>query len=202
MSRQGTPVDTQEEPQPLRPMSRLWRDGLVVGGLLTLVVVGGVVLGRFTVPAVALRYVLALGTVTILVAAHRIFSGIPAAEESSSGDSRGWRGSKPVEQFRNLVRYLRLSFLSAGDAQSRLGPIVREIVALRLLREHGLEITSDAAEVRAVLGNGKIAELLQLEGRFAGDEGQGAWTRQDLEKLVGELERLGRLEKLEKLERP
>lgn len=167
-----------------------------------LVVVGGAVLGRFTVPAVALRYVLALGTVTILVAAFRIFSAIPAAEQSPSGDSAGWRGSRPVEQFRNLVRYLRLSFLSVGDAQSRLGPIVREIVALRLLREHGLEITSDTAEVRAVLGNGKIAELLEPERRLAGEKGQAPWTRQDLEKLVGELERLGRLDKLERLERP
>lgn len=185
------PVSTHKKLHFQGSAARLgWRDALLVGGLLVFVVAGGVTLGRFAAPAVALRYVLALGAVTILVAAYRFFSALPPAGPSLPAHSHRWRGSGAVEQFRNLVRYLRLSFLSVGDAQARLGPIVREVVALRLLREYGLEITDNAAQVKEVLGEGKIAELLQLEQRFPGDAVRAAWTRQDLEKLVGELEKL------------
>jgi hypothetical protein len=99
-----------------------------------------------------------------------------------------------VEQFEAIRRRLTLARSTRADLL-RLQPIVREIAATRLSRR-GIDLEREAEKAQALVGGGKLWELIHLGTVVPTGPGDPfdprapGWSRAELERLVDELENL------------
>ena len=154
------------------------------------VVAGGVVLYRFTQGMVVLVYVLAWTAVLLAILLARVRALLPPAPEFGRLREPKLEEVMPVDEFQTLLRHLRLSRLSSADVHSRLGPVVREIVATRLARHQGVDLVREPDKAQHLLGEGKVWELVRPDPEARPDRFSGGWSRRELEQVLNQLERL------------
>jgi hypothetical protein len=133
-----------------------------------------------------LAYVLFVGALAAGVLSSRLGDALPRARPFDELlPQREWTRAQPVQQLEAIRRDLHDAGRGAVDARSTLRPLVRAIVAARLARGHGIDVTLQPERARDLLHGSRAWALLHDDGEAA-----QRWSRRELEELVGELERL------------
>ena len=169
-------------------MTRL-RLGLATGAAAIAIAVG-VVLARFTADVVLLVYVLVLGALLLALLARGLRSLLPPAVPFERLLARPATQPEGVAQLQTVERHLRLSVSSNRDLHSLLRPMVRDIVSVRLSRRHGIDLDREPERAEALIGGGKVWELVRPDREAPEDRLSRGWPRSDMEQLVDELEKL------------
>lgn len=162
----------------------------IVAPAVALGILAGLVLARFAGDVVLLAYVLVLGALLLALLARGLRSLLPPAVRFERLLARPGTQAAGVEQLRTVERDLRLSISSDHDAHSRLRPMVREIVSVRLSRRHGIDLDREPERAEALIGAGRVWELIRPDRDAPEDRLSRGWSRRDMEQLIHELERL------------
>lgn len=139
---------------------------------------------------VLLAYVLFVGAVAVIALARRLRSVLPPADQFARLLAERPGPAEAAGQLRSIRRALSAAGRSQAELHSRLAPMVHEIAAARLSRRHGVDLDREPERARRLIGDGRLWELLTPgHGPADGPLGSG-WSRQDLEELLNELERI------------
>ena len=79
---------------------------------------------------------------------------------------------------------------TAADLHLRTAPAVREVVASLLARHHGIALEHSPEQAHAVLGDGRLWEVIQTKPAQPGNGDASVWSHHDIEQLLDELEAL------------
>jgi hypothetical protein len=155
---------------------------VTVAGLAAAVAYGGGWLG----PGL-LIYLLAVGSVTVIVLARRLGDALPRAARFERLVAQQPRPPEGVKQLEMIRRGLSAAGWNDAELRFRLGPMVREIAAARLSRKYGVDLERQPGRARAVLGDGRVWELAAPRSPAPGREA-GGWSARELAELLDELE--------------
>lgn len=150
----------------------------------------GVVLARYVGDVALPPYALFLGAVLLALLLRRLRVLLPPAVPFERFFSRSKSRPDRVDQLHTVERDIRMSMSSGHDLHHRLRPMVYEIVSTRLSRSYGIDLDHEAERAEAVIGSGKVWDLIRPDRDDPGDWHGGGWSRSDMEQLVDELERL------------
>jgi len=150
----------------------------------------GVVLVRYVGDVALPPYALFLGAVLLALFLRRLRVLLPPAVPFERFFSRSRSQPDRVDQLHTVERDIRMSISSGRDLHHRLRPMVREIVSTRLSRGYGIDLDHETERAEALIGGGRIWELIRPDRKDPGDWHGGGWSRSDMEQLVDELERL------------
>jgi hypothetical protein len=150
----------------------------------------GLVVARLAGDVVVLVYVLVLGALLLVRLVRGLRSILPPAVRFERLLARPDPQTDEVEQFRTVERDVRLSMSSGQSAQLRLGPMVREIVSVRLWRRHGVDLDREPERAEALVGAGRTWDVIRPDREAPGDGLSRGWSRRDIEQLIDELERI------------
>lgn len=139
---------------------------------------------------VALVYALVLGGALLVLLLRRLRSALPAAVRFERLTARPARETEPIGQLRSIERDVRLSMANCHDLHFSLRPVVREIVSVRLSRLHGVDLDREPERAEALIGAGKIWELVRPDREAPADRRSHGWSKRDMEELLDELESL------------
>lgn len=165
----------------------------VVGWALaaTVAVVVALLLAGSSRGLALLAYVLFLGALALLVLSRALRAALPAAPAFDRLHVRPARAQPGIAQLEGFARTLSAAGWSEADVHHRLRPPVREIVAARLSRRHGVDLYRDPERAHGLLGDGRAWELVRPDReRPAGGSwrGGGGWSPKELDELLDELE--------------
>jgi len=163
---------------------------IAVATVLALGIAAGLVSARYVGGAVVLVYVLAYGALLLVLLLSGLRSRLPLAVRFERLLAPVEVDSQEVEQFRTLERDLRLSVSFDHDLYFHLRPRVREIVAVRLAKRHGVDLEGEPEQAQSLIGPGRVWELVRPDREAPVDRHARGWSRIELEQLVDELERL------------
>ena len=135
-----------------------------------------------------LAYVLFLGALGLVVLLDRVRAALPAAPEFPRAPARAPGGSSRPEQLVAIERRIDLAEASNVDLHVGMRPLVREILAARLAREHGIDLDREPDRAHALIGDGLLWELARPGRRRPERVQGGGLSRRQLEQLVDELE--------------
>jgi hypothetical protein len=135
-----------------------------------------------------LAYVLFLGALALLNLTARLRATLPAEPDFEQLLGRSDRGAEPIEQLETLSRTLSAAGWNQSELHYRLRPPVREIVAARLSRRHGVDLDRQPERARALLGDGRAWELVRPDRERPQDRSARGWSRRELSELLDELE--------------
>lgn len=158
---------------------------LVLAGLVIALAIQGDLGGR----ALTI-YVFALGVALVALTLLWLRRALPLASESRRLLPQQDNPVDEVEQFRTLERRLSLASSSAYDLHFRLRPLIREIARARLARQHGVDLDREPEQARALVGNGRVWELIRPDREPPEDRHARGWSEYELESLMEELEGL------------
>ncbi|MBN1630015.1 MAG: hypothetical protein JW990_09635 [Thermoleophilia bacterium] len=150
----------------------------------------GVVLARYVGDVALAPYALFLGAVLLALMLRRLRTLLPPAVPFERFFSRSKSRPDRVDQLHTVERDIRMSMSSGHDLHHRLRPMVHEIVSTRLSRGYGIDLDHETERAEAVIGSGKVWELIRPDREEPTDWQSGGWSRGDMEQLVDELERL------------
>ena len=135
-----------------------------------------------------LAYVLFLGAVALAALAGQLSGALPPARRSGQLPGAPPERADAIGQLEMIRRVLGAAGWSAGELHHRLAPMVREVAAARLSRRHGVDLDRQPERARALIGGGRVWELVR-PGRERPDDWRArGWSRQELEALLDELE--------------
>lgn len=163
---------------------------IVVTALVILGVALGLLLARYVGGVIVLVYVLAYGALLLALLLWGLRSGLPPAVRFERLLLRAGAEEQEVAQLRSIERDLRLSVSSEHDLYVHLRPRVREIAAVRLSKRHGVDLDREPEQAQALMGPGKVWELVRPDREAPADRRARGWPRTELEKLIDELEKL------------
>jgi hypothetical protein len=162
------------------------RRPFVLGALGTVAFAVAFVLADDAHGLALLAYVLFVGALVAGVLASRLGDALPRARPFDELlPQREQAHAQPVQQLEAIRRDLRDAGRGAVDARRTLVPLVRAIVAARLGRGRGVDVTLQPERARELLLGSRAWALLHDDGGPA-----QRWSRRELEELVGELEHL------------
>jgi hypothetical protein len=153
---------------------------LVIALMLT-GVAHGLVLLAYLIFLVALLLAMLIGRlrrVLPLAVEFRRMRPLPAVPETH------------VEQFETVKRWVAIARYSRSDLYFRLQAPVRDIVAARLSRSHGVDLEREPDRAAAILGQGRAWELVRPDYSSGSDRSAPGWSEHEVEQLVDELEKL------------
>lgn len=166
------------------------RKKTVVAVAVVLAVVVEIVLAGLIGGVPALAYALALGALLLLLLQRGLRSLLPPAVRFERLLARPGRQPEMVEQLRTVERDLRLSMFNDRDLYRVLRPRVREIASVRLARHHGIDLDREPERAEALIGAGRVWELVRPDREAPLDRLSRGWPRSQMEQLIDELERL------------
>jgi len=137
-----------------------------------------------------LVYVLFLAAVAFALLVARLRAGLPPAADFERLLAGPGRRPTDVEQFETVKRRVAIASYSQLDLHSRLRPLVRDIVAARLLRRHGVDLEREPERAATIIGEGRAWELARPDREPPADRFARGWSVRELEQLVEELEGL------------
>ncbi|MGH3198542.1 MAG: hypothetical protein ACRDNT_22085 [Streptosporangiaceae bacterium] len=135
-----------------------------------------------------LAYVLFLGAVALVVLIGQLRGALPQAPRFERLLAAPPRRAEPVGQLETIRRVLAAAGWSQAELYYRLAPMIREIAAARLSRRHGVDLDRQPERARALIGAGRVWELVRPGRERADNWRTGGWSRQELEELLDELE--------------
>lgn len=169
-------------------MTRLRLTVAVTGFALGIAV--GLVLARYVGGVAVLVYVLVYGALLLALLLGAVRSRLPLAARFERLLVRPEAQSQGIEQLRAIERDVRLSVSSDHDLYFYLRPRVIEIAAVRLSRRHGVDLAGEPEQARALIGPGRVWELVRPDREPPVDRHGRGWSLAEMEQLVDELERL------------
>jgi hypothetical protein len=137
-----------------------------------------------------LAYVLFVGALGLAVLAGRLRAALPEAPRFEGLLARETRPGEPIGQLETIVRTLSGAEWIQAELHYRLRPLVREIAAARLSRRHGVDLDRQPERARALIGEGRVWELVRPEREPPEERHARGWSRAELEELIDELERV------------
>lgn len=135
-------------------------------------------------------YVLFLGALALAALSGRLRSALRKAPRFEELLARERRPGKPIGQLETIVRTLSGAEWIQAELHYRLRPLVREIAAARLSRRYGVDLDRQPERARALIGEGRVWELVRPEREPPEERHARGWSRAELEGLVDELERV------------
>jgi hypothetical protein len=135
-----------------------------------------------------LAYVLFLGGLAPTVLVAHLGALLPVAPPFEQLLARAPKPERPVEQLETMQRIVSAAGWNQAELHYRLRPVVREVLAARLSRRHGIEPDREPERARALVGDGRVWELARPDREPPEDRYQRGWSRRDLEELLDELE--------------
>jgi hypothetical protein len=135
-----------------------------------------------------LAYVLFLGALAVTVLVAQLAALLPVAPPFEQLLARAPRSEAPVEQLETMQKIVTAAGWNQAELHYRLRPVVREVLAARLSRRHGIDPDREPERARAVVGDGRVWELARPDRDPPEDRYQRGWSRRDLEELLDELE--------------
>ena len=135
-------------------------------------------------------YVFVLGAALVALALSRLGRALPLAPELRRLLLRPRNSIDEVEQFRTMARQLTLSSSSEHDLHFHLRPLIQEIARARLARRHGIDLDQEPERARALMGSGRVWELIRPDRERPKDWQARGWSEPELERLMDELEDL------------
>jgi hypothetical protein len=168
---------------------KAWK-AILLGLAATVAVVIGLTLTGIAHGVVLLAYVLALAALLFATLLGRLQRSLPPAREFRRLLPRAAPLETGVEQFEVVKRWIVIAGYSRSDLYFRLRNPVRDIVAARLSRNHGVDLERDPERAAAILGEGRAWELVRPDYRSYADRDAPGWSRREMEQLIEELETL------------
>jgi hypothetical protein len=166
-----------------------WRVGVAaVAG--TVGVVLALVLAGSSHGLALLAYVLFLGALALAALAGRLRAALPEAPRFEALLVRETRMDEPIGQLETILRTLSGAEWIQTELHYRLRPLVREITAARLSRQYGVDLDRQPEQARALIGEGRVWELVRPEREPPEERHAHGWSRAELEELVDQLERV------------
>lgn len=139
---------------------------------------------------VLFAYVLFVGAVTVMVITGRLRAALPPAVPFERLLPTRPRPTEQAGQLETIMRGLSAAGYSQAELHHRLAPMTREIAAGRLSRRHGVDLNRQPERAHALIGDGRVWDLVRRrQGPLDNAPGSG-WSRQHLEELLDELERI------------
>jgi hypothetical protein len=135
-------------------------------------------------------FVLALGTMALIVLASEVRRLAPSAHESLLEDALAPEPPevRPIAELHRLERELTMGSTRAFDLHYRLRPVLREIASARLERR-GMSLDSGSPAVQAALGEG-LWELTAPDREAPDDRLAPGLGLEELDRTITRLERL------------
>jgi len=135
-----------------------------------------------------LAYVLFVGAAALVVLAGRLRTALPPAPRFERLLAAAPQRDEQVGQLETIRRRLSAAGWSEGELHYQMTPMVREIAAARLSRRHGVDLDRQPEEARALLGDGRVWELVRPDWQRPDNWRSGGWSRHELAELLDELE--------------
>lgn len=137
-----------------------------------------------------LAYLFFLGALALAVLIGRLQAELPVAAPFERLLTTAPRSAGPVEQLETIRRTLSAAGWNQAELHYRLRPLVRGIVVARLSRRHGVDLDREPERARALVGEGRVWELVRPGREPPDDRYARGWSRRAQEELLDELERI------------
>jgi hypothetical protein len=165
-----------------------WRlRGTAVAG--TVAVIVALLLAGSARGLALLAYVLFLGALALMALVAKLRVASPLAPRFDELVARPAREERPIGQLVKMQRLVNAAGWDQSALHHRLRPVLQEVLAARLSRQHGVDLEREPARARSVVGEGPLWELVRPDRRVPEDRGRGL-SRRELEALLDELERV------------
>ncbi len=163
--------------------------------LALLALVLGLVVVPFSLAGVAdgialLYYLLAVAGIVLGLLIATLGRLLPRAQPIAIGVAEKGKPDSPVDQLERISRAIDASVWSAAQLHESLRPVVREIVAERLARNHGIDLYRSPERARSLIGGGKAWELARPDRSPPSDPAARGWPLEEIDELLDELEAL------------
>lgn len=160
---------------------------LALAALLAAGLAVALAVGRRAVGPALLACILFAAAVATLVLARRLRNTLPPAVPFERLLATAPRQAEPVRQLEMIRRGLSAASWNEAELRFRLAPMIREITAVRLARRYGVDLDRQPGQAAALLGEGRLWDLVRPRDRPPGRDGAG-WSRQEVAELLDELE--------------
>jgi hypothetical protein len=137
-----------------------------------------------------LVYLLFLAALVLALLVARLCQTLPRAASPLSSRSQSPHRDGSIAQFEKIRQALEAAEWTEEHLHESLRPIVREIVAARLLRRHGIDLEHAPARAHAIVGDGYAWDLARPDRRPPALARSRGWSQDELDKLLDELEAL------------
>ena len=137
-----------------------------------------------------LVYTLAAAGLGLLILIDRLNRALPRKSFAWSPRTRRRPAEEPIDQFERIERALVAASWNESHLYASLRPLVREIATARLRRHHGIDLERAPGRAHAVVGDGYAWDLARPEREPPHGPGGRGWSRNELDKLLDELEAL------------
>jgi len=139
---------------------------------------------------VLLAYTLVVAGLGLALLVNRLSSALPRKTFAWPPRQRTWQEEQPTAQFERIERALAAASWNESHLYQTMRPLVREILAARLRRHHGVDLNRAPDRAHAVVGDGYAWSLARPERKPPLGPGGRGWSRGELESLLDELEAL------------
>lgn len=95
-----------------------------------------------------------------------------------------------VAQFERIRHAVEAAGWNGSEVHETLRPIVREIIAAKLARRHGIDLEHSPAQAQVILGAGYAWDLARPNREPPPDASTRGWSSDEIGKLIDELEAL------------
>ena len=168
---------------------KIWKLALLAGTATAALIVALALTGLAHGWAL-LAYILFLASLAFMWLLSRLRAVLPPCRDFERLVARREVRPATVDQFETVRGWVAIARYTQADVYLRLRPLVREIVAARLLRAHGIDLYHEPQRAGAVVGPGRTWELVRPDSPPPEDRLARGWSQRELEQLVEELERL------------
>ena len=163
--------------------------GLTAGLIVTVLVPALAFAGRGHAVAL-LAYILVVTGLTLALLVYFLRRTLPRKTFVWSPRPRPWKRAQSIEQFEKIERALTAASWNESHLYESMRPLVREILAARLRRHHRIDLDRAPERAHAVVGDGYVWSLARPERKPPSGAGGRGWSRDELDKLLNELEAL------------
>ena len=165
------------------------KTGLAAGLIVAVLVPALALAGRGHAVAL-LTYILVVTGLTLALLVDFLRRTLPRKTFVWSPRRRPWKATQPIAQFEKIERALIAASWNESHLYESMRPLVREILAARLRRHHRIDLERDPDRAHAVVGDGYAWSLARPERQPPSGAGGRGWSRDELDKLLNELEAL------------
>jgi hypothetical protein len=134
-----------------------------------------------------LFYLLSVGALALVLLIVRLQRLLPKARVPRSPAPEV---ASPIAQFERIRQAVSAATWAETHVYESLRPIVREIVAVKLAREHGVDLERSPAQAHAIVGDGYAWDLARPDRKPPPESGALGWSQGEIERLLNELEAL------------
>jgi len=161
-----------------------------VAGLIVAALTPALVIASQGHATALLVYTLVVAGLALAILVDLLNRALPRRTFFWSPRTRALRKEQPTAQFEKIERALVAASWNESHLYESMRPLVREILAARLRRHHGIDLNREPDRAHTVVGDGYAWSLARPERKPPLGEGGRGWSRSELASLLDELEAL------------